>query len=123
MMKESLLMFLSIFMFSGCFSSADIRDNYNKDLETPAYEVLKTEHNFELRQYPSYLVASVQVTGDFDEASRKGFRILRMGLDRLRELTKYEIRVLRTQNGENYQHRLRESRTELTKISKAVGMP
>ena len=71
-----IIVMLSTFTCLGCFSTTDVRNNYNKDLETPTYEVLKTEQNFELRQYPSFLVASVQVSGDFDEASRQGFGIL-----------------------------------------------
>ena len=75
-MKEVYTMFFTMISLMGCSSNTDIRNNYNQDLETPKYQVLQSEGNFELRYYPSHLIASVQVTGDFDEASRQGFRQL-----------------------------------------------
>lgn len=41
--------------------------------EQQPYEVLATHRNFELRSYPAYVVAEVQVGGDFDRASNAGF--------------------------------------------------
>lgn len=46
------------------------------DLETPRYEVLKTEGMLELRSYAPYLVAATIVEGSFDDASREGFRTI-----------------------------------------------
>jgi hypothetical protein len=43
---------------------------------SPAYEVLKTADVFELRAYPSYLVAEVTVPGPAESASSEGFRLL-----------------------------------------------
>ena len=75
-MKEVYTMFITMISLLGCSSNTDIRNNYNQDLETPKYQVLQSEGDFELRYYPSHLIASVKVTGDFDEASRQGFRQL-----------------------------------------------
>ena len=44
--------------------------------EEPTYQVVQTFPEFELRRYEPYLVAQTQVTGDFDEAGNKAFRIL-----------------------------------------------
>jgi hypothetical protein len=43
-------------------------------VEEPAYVVLKSEPPFELREYPGFVVAETRVEGDFDAASRAGFR-------------------------------------------------
>jgi hypothetical protein len=40
----------------------------------PEYQVLKSDDRFELREYPGFVVAETQVSGDFDAASRSGFR-------------------------------------------------
>jgi hypothetical protein len=45
-------------------------------LETPTHAVLERDGTFELRQYDPQIVAATTVTGDFDEASRAGFRII-----------------------------------------------
>lgn len=45
-------------------------------LEEPQYEVLGTAAEYELRRYAPYLVAEVDVDGDFGEAGGKAFRIL-----------------------------------------------
>ena len=45
-------------------------------LEEPEYTVIETLEEFELRHYPPYLVAEVDVPGDFDEAGNGAFRIL-----------------------------------------------
>ena len=45
-------------------------------LEEPDYTVVETFDDFELRHYPPYLVAEVDVQGDFDEAGNNAFRIL-----------------------------------------------
>ncbi len=44
--------------------------------EEPRYEVVKSYPDFELRRYAPYLVAETEVSGDFDEAGNKAFRIL-----------------------------------------------
>ena len=46
------------------------------DLETPSYTVLETVGEYEIRKYDSYLVAQVEVEGEWQEAINQGFRIL-----------------------------------------------
>ncbi len=43
-------------------------------VEEPSYQVLQTESPFELRRYAGFIVAETELTGDFDSASRTGFR-------------------------------------------------
>lgn len=45
-------------------------------VEEPSYQVLSVQGEFEVRQYPSMLVAETVVEGDMDEASNKGFRLI-----------------------------------------------
>ena len=45
-------------------------------IEEPAYEVVKTFAEFELRRYPPYLVAETDVAGAFGEVGNQAFRIL-----------------------------------------------
>ena len=45
-------------------------------IEEPAYSVLVTEGNFEVRQYSSYIVAETYVEGDFEAVGSEGFRRL-----------------------------------------------
>jgi hypothetical protein len=45
-------------------------------VEEPRYEVVRAQGDFELRRYPPLLIAETWVSGDMDEASRKGFRLL-----------------------------------------------
>ena len=43
-------------------------------VEEPPYEALIQDAPFELRRYPSFVVAETKINGDFDTASRQGFR-------------------------------------------------
>lgn len=45
-------------------------------IEQPKYEVVKRYDGFELRRYAPYLVAEVEVSGDFDDVGGQAFRIL-----------------------------------------------
>jgi len=44
--------------------------------EKQRYTVLERRDGYEIREYPSFLAAQVEVTGDFDSALDTGFRIL-----------------------------------------------
>jgi hypothetical protein len=45
-------------------------------IEEPEYQVVGQYDNYELREYAPYIIAEVDVQGDFDEAGRDAFRIL-----------------------------------------------
>lgn len=45
-------------------------------VEEPNYTVLVADGEFELREYAPKIIATTQVTGDYDTASRQGFKIL-----------------------------------------------
>ena len=45
-------------------------------IEEPEYELLESFEDFEVRRYAPYLVAEVDVDGDFSEAGNDAFRIL-----------------------------------------------
>ncbi|MFC1905277.1 heme-binding protein [Chloroflexota bacterium] len=45
-------------------------------IESPKYEVVLKENKFEIREYQGYLVAEVEIKGDYDRALSSGFRIL-----------------------------------------------
>jgi hypothetical protein len=40
----------------------------------PAFSVVRSEGSIELRDYPGFIVAETEVSGDFDAAGRTGFR-------------------------------------------------
>jgi len=44
--------------------------------EQPKYEIVKIYKSFELRRYAPYIVAETVVSGNFDDAGNKAFRIL-----------------------------------------------
>jgi hypothetical protein len=45
-------------------------------IESPKYKILRKDNRFEIREYEDYIVAEVEVDGDFGSALQKGFRIL-----------------------------------------------
>lgn len=47
-----------------------------RNIETPKYEVLSAKKGYEIRLYPSHIVAEVQVTGTYNESTNKGFRTI-----------------------------------------------
>ena len=75
-MKGLMYMVLVNFSLFGCVSHADPRLNVNQNLEMPEYKVLKSNAALELRAYKSFLTAQVEVSGSFDEAGSRGFRLL-----------------------------------------------
>jgi hypothetical protein len=65
-------------MFVGIFIAASIisMGPHAMAIEEPSYRVLETEGKFELRKYPSYIVAETYVEGDFESVGSEGFRHL-----------------------------------------------
>jgi SOUL heme-binding protein len=63
--RLGLLFAISVLILEGCVS-----------LEIPKYEILRSEDDFELRQYPPLIIAETVVESDFDEAGKIGFRRL-----------------------------------------------
>jgi len=47
-----------------------------RNLEQPQYSIVQKEGAFELRQYDSYIVAQVEVKGEYDQALRQGFSLV-----------------------------------------------
>ena len=47
-----------------------------RNLEEPSYEVLQKTNKYEIRSYKSFIVASVEVEGNQQEALNQGFRLL-----------------------------------------------
>jgi hypothetical protein len=45
-------------------------------IESPGYKILRKDNRFEIREYADYIVAEVEVEGDFGAALQNGFRIL-----------------------------------------------
>lgn len=59
-----------------CLSSACSVFGNNGEVKEPDYRILKQDDVFSLRQYDPMIVAEVQKTGDWEQASSKGFRPL-----------------------------------------------
>jgi DNA gyrase inhibitor GyrI len=53
-----------------------IFSKFTMAIEEPSYQVSQQEAPFEIRQYAPMIIAEVEVNGDRDEASNKGFRII-----------------------------------------------
>jgi SOUL heme-binding protein len=47
-----------------------------RNIEEPSYSVLEKKDGYEIRQYAPYILAQTTVSGDYDEATGKGFRII-----------------------------------------------
>jgi SOUL heme-binding protein len=45
-------------------------------IESPKYKIIHKDNRFEIREYEDYIVAEVEIDGDFGSALQKGFRIL-----------------------------------------------
>jgi hypothetical protein len=64
-MKLFFIAFILVFAFGAAFA-----------YEQPKYELVKKYDSFELRRYAPYIVAETVVSGEFDDAGNKAFRIL-----------------------------------------------
>jgi len=65
------LALLSIFIFVQAYVVQNTEDTEQQD-----YEVIEKDGAFEIRYYPSAVMASVNVDGDYGSSSGNGFRIL-----------------------------------------------
>ena len=45
-------------------------------IESPRYETVRKDNKFEIREYKEYILAEVEIDGDFGSALQKGFRVL-----------------------------------------------
>jgi hypothetical protein len=45
-------------------------------IESPRYKVVQKDNKFEIREYDDYILAEVEIDGDFNTALQKGFRVL-----------------------------------------------
>ena len=45
-------------------------------IESPRYETVRKDNKFEIRDYEEYILAEVEIDGDFGSALQKGFRVL-----------------------------------------------
>ena len=45
-------------------------------VESPRYQTIHKDNKFEIREYDGYILAEVEIDGDFSSALRKGFRVL-----------------------------------------------
>ncbi len=45
-------------------------------IESPKYQTVRKDKKFEIREYEEYILAQVEIDGDFGSALQKGFRIL-----------------------------------------------
>jgi hypothetical protein len=75
-MKKLIATLSTLMMITSCASTRDPRSNYDTELEIPSYTVLRQKGNLEIRQYEPHIVATATVKGDYDTASRDGFKIL-----------------------------------------------
>ena len=45
-------------------------------IESPKYKTVYKNKKFEIREYEEYILAEVEIDGDFSSALQKGFRVL-----------------------------------------------
>lgn len=46
------------------------------NIEEPTYTVLENHDSYEIREYAPYIIAEAEVSGNYNEASRAGFRLI-----------------------------------------------
>ena len=69
-MKVTLIILLSILLIWMAISF------FTSRVSEPTYKLIKKADGFEIRKYDSYIVAKVDVQGNYTEATNEGFRIL-----------------------------------------------
>lgn len=45
-------------------------------IEEPAYTVIEQNNDYEIREYEAYILAKTTVTGNYNDATREGFRVI-----------------------------------------------
>jgi effector-binding domain-containing protein len=63
-------LFLASFIFSNIFFNPAMAT------EEPEFKLISEEAEFQIREYDPKIIAQVEVEGDFDEASSRGFKLL-----------------------------------------------
>ena len=63
-------LFLASFIFSNIFFNPAMAT------EEPEFKLISEEAEFQIREYDPKIIAQVEVDGDFDEASSRGFKLL-----------------------------------------------
>ena len=69
-MKVTLIILLSILLIWMAISF------FTSRVSEPTYKLIKQADGFEIRKYDSYILAKVDVQGNYTEATNEGFRIL-----------------------------------------------
>ena len=64
---KTIKLLITTLLFSSCNLMAT---------EEPDFNLILKKDNFEIREYEPKILAQVEVVGDFDDASKKGFRLL-----------------------------------------------
>jgi len=64
------------YFFLTCLFFVNIFFNPAMATEEPEYKLISEKGEFQIREYDPKIIAQVEVEGDFDEASSKGFRLL-----------------------------------------------
>ena len=64
---KTIKLLITTLLFSSCNLMAT---------EEPDFHLILKKDNFEIREYEPKILAQVEVVGDFDDASKKGFRLL-----------------------------------------------
>ena len=67
---------ITVISFFGCCSLSILFGRDAIAIEETKFEVIESEGNFELRQYPAHVVAETLVEGDFSEVGNAAFRRL-----------------------------------------------
>src|SRR5210317_1671259 len=64
------------YLFLASFIINNIFFNPVMATEEPDFKIISEEGDFQIREYEPKIIAQVEVEGNFDEASSKGFKLL-----------------------------------------------